>query len=370
MLDQAYLNIIFAALVSFGITYVVIPSIIKIAEIKGLFDSNNVRKSHSGEVPNLGGIAIFGAFIITYCLFGHFIQPSIQYIISALCFIFMIGAKDDIVELTPYKKLLGQIIAASIVVYFGEIRLTSFYGILGIRELPEIVSILFSITTVVFIINAFNLIDGVNGLAGGVTLVITSTFGLWFYIHGYMDYAVMAACIIGSIIAFLKYNYTPAKIFMGDSGSLSLGLLAAVMSIIFIEQSGKIVYSSAHLPFHVTSAPALAIATMIIPIFDTLKVFITRIFKGRSPFSADKNHHHHRLLALGFTHVQTSAILVTFNAIFIFIIFQLQHIRSFLLIPILFAIAAVCSTILFKIKLPEEKKNDLKKAETFAETVS
>lgn len=352
MLEQALINIIAAIVVAFGFTVYVIPSLIKIADIKNLFDTENGRKSHTGTVPNLGGIAIFGAFIISFCLFGNFAEKEIKFILAALCFVFMIGAKDDIVELTPYKKFAGQIIAAFIVVYLGEVRLTSFYGILGITDLPESISIVFSMTTVVFIINAFNLIDGVNWLAGGVSLVISFTFGLWFYIHGYMDYAVMSACIFGSIIAFLKYNYTPAKIFMGDSGSLSLGLLAAVLSIVFIEESGKIVYSSAGLPFHVRSAPALAISVLIIPIFDTLRVFTIRIFNKKSPFSADRNHHHHRLLDLGFTHVQTSAILVTANAVFIFITFQLQNLRSAILIPLIFVAATVVSVLLFWTKQP------------------
>lgn len=371
MLEQAYINIILASFVSFGITYIVIPSLIKIAEIKGLFDSENLRKSHSGSIPNLGGIAIFGAFVISYCLFGNFLEPQIKYIIAALCFIFMIGAKDDIVELTPYKKFAGQIIAAFVVVYFGEIRLTSFYGILGIRELPEMISVIFSILTVVFIINAFNLVDGVNWLAGGITSVIATTFGIWFYIHGYYDYAIMAACILGSIIAFLKYNYTPAKIFMGDSGSLSLGLLSAVMAILFIEESGKIVYSSYHLPFHVTSAPALAIAILIIPIFDTLRVFTIRIFNKRSPFTADRNHHHHRLLDLGFTHIQTTAILVFVNSLFIFTIYQLQFLRSVMLIPLMLVSASVLSYVLFSFKLPATQKKLVEsKVEKFVESIS
>lgn len=362
MLEQAHLNIIFAITTAWVFTIYVIPSLIKIAEIKNLYDTENGRKSHTGTIPNLAGIAIFGAFIISYCLFGNFKEDTIKYILAALSFVFMIGAKDDIVELTPYKKFAGQIIAAFVVVYLGEIRLTSFYGIFGISTLPEIVSILFSMTTVVFIINAFNLIDGINWLAGGVSLVISVTFGYWFYVHGYMDYAIMCACILGSIIAFLKYNYTPAKIFMGDSGSLSLGLLTAVLSIIFIEESGKIVFASANLPFHVISGPALAIAVLIIPIFDTLRVFALRIFKGRSPFSADRNHHHHRLLDLGFTHVQATAILVVVNALFIFFTFQLQYLRSAILIPLIFLSAIIVSSVLFAIKLPAQrpvKKNEI-----------
>ncbi len=362
MLEQVHIKIICATITAWVFTMYVIPSLIKIAEIKNLYDTSNGRKSHTGTIPNLAGIAIFGAFIISYCLFGDFKETTIKYILAALSFVFMIGAKDDIVELTPYKKFAGQIIAAFIVVYLGEIRLTSFYGIFGISTLPEIFSILFSMITVVFIINAFNLIDGINWLAGGVSLVVSTTFGYWFYVHGYWDYTIMCACIFGSIVAFLKYNYSPAKIFMGDSGSLSLGLLTAVLAIIFIEESGKIVFASASMPFHVISGPALAISILIIPIFDTLRVFTLRILKRRSPFSADRNHHHHRLLDLGFTHVQASAILVAANAVFIFGTFQLQYLRSAILIPLIFITATITSGILFVIKLPVQrtvKKNEV-----------
>jgi UDP-N-acetylmuramyl pentapeptide phosphotransferase/UDP-N-acetylglucosamine-1-phosphate transferase len=241
-----------------------------------------------------------------------------------------------------------------VVVYLGDVRLTSFYGILGISVIPYYVSIVFSIVTIVFIINAFNLIDGVNWLAGGVSLVVSSSFGAWFYTHGYYDYSIMSACIFGAILAFLKFNYSPAKIFLGDSGSLSLGLLTATMAIEFIELSSQQLYTSSHLPYYVTSGPAMAIAILIIPIFDTLRVFTLRILHKKSPFSPDRNHHHHRLLDLGFTHEQTSAILIITNIVFIFLTYLLQFLRSAYLIPIIFSVAFIISYLLFHFKLPEK----------------
>ncbi len=355
MFDSPFLNIIASALLAFGIVFYIIPSIINIARIKNLYDTENGRKSHIGSIPNLGGVAIFGAFIITYGIFGDFTEPTVKYILSALSFVFMIGAKDDIVELTPSKKFLGQIIAASIVVVLGGIRLTSFYGLFGISQLPEVVSILFSVITVVFIINAFNLVDGVNWLAGGLALVVTGTFGAWFFIHGYMDYAVMSACVLGAVLAFMKYNYTPAKIFLGDSGSLSIGLLMAAMALLFIEESSIVLRSQTTLPFHVISGPAIAVAVLIIPIFDTFKVFTARILKGRSPFSPDKTHHHHKLLDLGFSHVQASVILITVNVGFIIFTFKMQHLRNAILIPLIFLIAFLLSSFLYMLK-PSSKK--------------
>lgn len=356
MFESVEYNIIGATLLSFLLSIVIIPSLINIAEIRHLYDSTNDRKSHTGSIPNLAGIAIFGSFVISFCIFGLFNEHEIKYLLGALCFVFMIGAKDDIVELTPYKKFIGQFIAATLVVYLGDVRLTSFYGILGITQLPIYFSIAFSIVTIVFIINAFNLIDGVNWLAGGVSLVVSLSFGSWFYLHGYYDYAIMAACLFGAIVAFLKFNHSPAKIFLGDSGSLSLGLLTATMAIEFIEFSASQVHTSKHILFYVTSGPAIAIAILIIPIYDTLRVFTLRILKGKSPFSPDRNHHHHRLLDLGFSHEQTSAILVTTNLVFIFITYQLQFLRSAYLIPIIFVVAFIVSVLLFKFKLPEKKR--------------
>jgi UDP-N-acetylmuramyl pentapeptide phosphotransferase/UDP-N-acetylglucosamine-1-phosphate transferase len=364
MIYSEYLNLILAGVTAFVIVHFVIPSIIKIAEIKHLYDSPGERKSHDTAVPNLGGIAIFGAFLIAYCLFGHLSAAAeLQYIIAALCLVFMLGAKDDIVELSHNKKFIGQFIAALIITYFADVRLTSMYGVLGISELPYWVSLLFSTITIVFIINAFNLIDGINWLASGVTLIIAVSFGIWFFIHGYHEYAIMSAATSGAILSFMRYNYTPAKIFMGDSGSLSIGLISAVLAIVFIEKSHLVVYSSASLPFHIISGPAFAISVLIIPIFDTLRAFSLRILKGNSPFVADRNHIHHRLIDLGFTHIQSSLILMSTNIAFIIITYNLQFIRNAILIPMIFGVAAIMATILFSFRISDADgaKNKKKK---------
>lgn len=357
MIYSEYLNLILAGVTSFVIAHFVIPSIIKIAEIKHLYDAPGERKSHDTAIPNLGGIAIFGAFMIAYCLFGHLTAAAeIQYIIAALCLIFMLGAKDDIVELTHNKKFIGQFIAALIITYFADVRLTSMYGVLGISELPYWASIAFSTITIVFIINAFNLIDGINWLASGVALIIAISFGTWFFVHGLHEYAIMSAATSGAILSFMRFNYTPARIFMGDSGSLSIGLISAVLAIVFIEKSHLVVYSSSNLPFHVKAGPAFAISVMIIPIFDTLRAFTLRILKGKSPFMADRNHIHHRLVDLGFSHIQSSLILMGVNLAFIVITYNLQFMRNAILIPLIFVAATVLASILFSFRISETEK--------------
>jgi UDP-N-acetylmuramyl pentapeptide phosphotransferase/UDP-N-acetylglucosamine-1-phosphate transferase len=275
----------------------------------------------------------------------------------------MLGAKDDIVELSHNKKFIGQFIAALIITYFADVRLTSMYGVLGISELPYWASLAFSTVTIVFIINAFNLIDGINWLASGVALIITISFGVWFFAHGFHEYAIMSAATSGAILSFMRFNYTPAKIFMGDSGSLSIGLISAVLAIVFIEKSYSVIYSSANMPFHVKTGPALAIAVMIIPIFDTLRAFSLRILKGKSPFVADRNHIHHRLVDLGFSHIQSSLILMSTNLAFIIITYNLQFIRNAILIPLIFLAATIMAGILFSFRIPdaERPKKDNKK---------
>lgn len=357
MFGLEYSNVLASAFTAFIFVYYVIPSIIKIAEIKHLYDAPGERKSHTNAIPNLGGIAIFGGFMVSFCLFCDLsIAKEIQYILAALCLVFMLGAKDDMVELTPYKKFIGQFLAALIITYLGDVRITSFYGVLGFTEIPYWLSIAFSTVTMVFIINAFNLIDGINWLAAGVTLVISATFGIWFFIHGYEEYAIMSATVFGGMLAFMKYNYTPARIFLGDSGSLSVGLIAAVLAISFIEKSSSMVNTSAHLPYYIQSAPSFAIAVLIIPIFDTLRVFTIRIFKRLSPFNADRRHLHHRLLDLGLTHIQASLVLVTTNIGFVVLAYFLQDLRNAYLTPLLFVLAFIFSTILFAIPLPVKGK--------------
>jgi len=341
---------------SFLLTYAFIPSIIKIAEIKHLYDTpDDDRKHHSSSTPNLGGVAIFSGFLISYCLFSlidnaHQIRP----IIAALCLVFLLGVKDDIVPLVPYKKFVGQIFAALIVVVIGKVRLTSMYGLFGISMLGEMTSIVLSVVTIVFIVNAINIIDGIDLLAGGIGFIVAGTFAVWFYYYGFMNYAVMGAALSGSIIAFLLFNYTPAKMFMGDSGSLTIGLLLAIMAITFIEDNEIVLRSGASEGIPIVASPAMAIAVLVIPIFDTLRAFSLRILKRRSPFYADRIHIHHRLTDIGLTHIQASFILFTFNLLFIVAVYFLQHLGNTILLLGEFVVGSILTFGLFSIK---KKKN-------------
>ncbi|MBK8698941.1 MAG: undecaprenyl/decaprenyl-phosphate alpha-N-acetylglucosaminyl 1-phosphate transferase [Saprospiraceae bacterium] len=335
--------IILAFITSFSLTYLAIPSIIHLAEKKNLVDEPGDRRSHHVRTPSLGGIAIFAGMlfsIIMWTPFNYF--GDLQYILCAFIIIFLIGARDDIDPISPTKKLAGEMLAAAILVFKANIKITSLYGIFGIYELNMPASVLLSIFTIIVIINAFNLIDGINGLSGSIALLISLVLGTWFFQIQRLEIAIVAFALSGSIVAFLKFNITPAKIFMGDTGALLLGLVCSILAILFIELHKDLINS----PYKFDAAPSLAIATLILPLFDTLRVFTLRLLRKKSPFFPDRSHIHHILIDIGLTHMQATGILIVVNILFILLAFSLQHIGNLYLLITLFIIAVSLSFFL------------------------
>lgn len=307
------LDVLLTGSVSFVITFLAIPVIIKIAEEKKLFDIPDGRKLHKTPTASLGGVGIFlGFFLAALLSISHKINPEFQYFFAAALVVFILGLKDDIIILSATKKFIGQLTAAAILIHLGDIRITSMHGLFGLQELPEMFSLILSYTTIILIINAFNLIDGVDGLAGMLGLLTTSVFGTYFFAVGMPAYALLSFAMAGSLFAFLIFNYNPAKIFMGDCGSLLLGLTNSILAIKFIT-----VADSPAVALPIESAVAVGISVLIIPLLDTIRVFSIRIFKGRSPFAPDRNHIHHLLLDKGFNHKYVTFFCVLLNTIFI-----------------------------------------------------
>lgn len=356
-------DIIPSFITAFIITYFAIPSIIRIAIEKNLCDEPGERRSHTSRVPTLGGIGIFAGLIfsITFWIpFDTADYPAhryIQYVLCAYIIIFLIGAKDDIIPLTPFKKFGGQLLAAFILVYQAKIQLTSLYGIFGITEIPVWLGIPLSIFTIIVIINALNLIDGINGLAATVGIIVCLFFGYWFYRVGRLDLAILAAATIGSLIAFLSYNITPARIFMGDTGSLLVGLTASILAISFIESNKDLPTIVQNNTWFIDSVPAVAIAVLIIPLFDTLRVFLLRAMRGKSPFHPDKTHVHHLLLDLGFSHMQGTLILGGTNMLFIVFAYSLQGIGTLPLLVLVLSLAGLLTGLVFYLAYKKKKKN-------------
>jgi UDP-N-acetylmuramyl pentapeptide phosphotransferase/UDP-N-acetylglucosamine-1-phosphate transferase len=290
----------------------------------------------------LGGLAIFAGVVFSYTFWSTGLENTpTQYIISAIIVMFFIGIKDDIVELTAHKKLYGQLFAAIIIVLFADIRITSLYGIFGIYQIPYWMSVLLSMFTILVIVNAYNLIDGIDGLAGGVGAISSFTFGLWFYNYNQIGLCILAFALFSSLLAFLVYNFSPANIFMGDTGSLVVGLILSVLTIYFVEMS----FEALPYAFPFRSSPAMAIAILIIPLMDTLRIFVVRIRNGRSPFQADRNHIHHQLLDLGLSHREAALTLYLVNIGFIIMALALRNISSLVLLYLLIATAMLASVI-------------------------
>ncbi|MFA9214267.1 MAG: glycosyltransferase family 4 protein [Candidatus Methylacidiphilales bacterium] len=331
------LNTILIFITSFFIVLFGIPSIITIAKLKGLYDSHSDRKLHTSKIPRLGGLAIFSSFAFSVCLWGAPDLPRLQYLSAGLIILFFSGLKDDIIMLSPINKLVMQIFSAGLVCAIEGLRITNFQGILGIYELPVWISIIISMFTLIVITNAFNLIDGVDGLAGGLGLIISLTYSTWFYFIGEYAWASVSFALAGSILGFLFYNFSPAKIFMGDAGSLTIGFLIAVFTIKFIE-FGNLPHSD---DFSINTAPILAVATLIVPLYDTLRVFIIRIINKQSPFRADRNHIHHWLIKIGLNHSQVCFTLYATNFLFIIVAFVLRKNDILLLGSVIVGMAIV-----------------------------
>ncbi|HNV95425.1 MAG TPA: MraY family glycosyltransferase [Bacteroidales bacterium] len=321
--SQEY-NILFAFITSLLTSALLIPTIITVAKMKHLFDEPNPRKLHQNNIPTLGGLAILFGFFFSMSFWTNFAYCwHLQYVVTACIVIAVIGIKDDIVGLSPLKKAIGQLVAAIILVVWGDIRISSWFGIFGVIELPFLISVVFSIFTVLVIINAFNLIDGIDGLAATMGIISSLAYGIYFYFFDpNFQHSILAVALSGALLGFLYFNKSPAKIFMGDTGSMLIGLIMSMLAIEFINTN---THPSSHLYFRSYSAPTLAMSIIFLPLFDVIRVFSIRMFKGSSPFKPDKNHLHHLLLNIGYSHMKATAILALFSVFLIGVAFAMHR---------------------------------------------
>ena len=289
------LLILGALVISFALVMLTIPPIVTIAKAKKLFDPFDERKIHTSIVPPLGGVAIFIAFVLSTIIATDGLSfDSLKYIIAAVTIMFFIGLKDDILIISARKKFMIQVFAATLLIALGNIRFTNLHGILGLHELNYLPSISITLFVMIGIINAFNLIDGIDGLASGLATISSISFGIWFYLTGNYQLSIMSFALVGSLIGFFIYNVFGHrnKLFMGDTGSLIIGIVMSTFVIKFNELN--LTADS----YALSSAPAFSLAIVSIPIIDTLRVFSLRISNRKSPFAPDKNHLHHRLLSI------------------------------------------------------------------------
>jgi len=302
------------------------PVIIYLAHQKKLMDEPEERSMHSIKTPTLGGIGIFISFSLAIILMGVFVDLEknnliqILSLLGGVIILLFLGIKDDLLVLSPKKKIIGQFFSALLVILGTDNRITDFYGIFGIGELPYMVSVVFTLMVFIFLINAFNLIDGIDGLAASVAVIANTSFGVYFMMNGETLYVLICFILIGALLGFLRYNLSPSKkLFMGDSGSLFIGFLLSFLAIAFLNTN-----SMEETTYTVSNAPIMVLAILAYPILDAVRVIIIRLGKGVSPFTADRSHIHHRLLDSGYSHVKATLVVAICNIFVIQIAFILS----------------------------------------------
>ena len=346
--NNAILWLIAAFLLAFVIAYQTFPTILYVAKEKHLMDEPDSRSVHSDRTPTLGGIGIFFSIVVVMTITGAMLNTKVLLLVmGGLTILFFLGLKDDLTVLSARKKFVGQLLAALLLIVFTDTRIIGFSKILDVDVLPYWVSIFFTLFVYILIINAYNLIDGVDGLAGSIALIISAVYSVLFYNSGALSLATISVALIGALLAFLRFNFSSGKkIFMGDTGSMIVGFLLAFFTISFISQSQTNIDSN-----YFRASPALALAMLFYPLLDTFRIFFIRIFVlKKSPFEADKNHIHHRFIQAGFSHMQTTFIIVLVNLIVVIIAFNMLHFNLNTQIGLLFFYGSISFYIPFLIK--------------------
>lgn len=334
---------------SFLLVYLTIPKIIGVVEYKRLMDDPNNRSSHTNRTPTLGGVAFF--FTIIFALFfvknWEEANESI-FLIPGLTILFIIGLKDDLVVLSPGSKLIAQILAIVFVLANDSFVIESLNGFLNVFEIPYFLYLIIAGFLMLTIINSYNLIDGIDGLASVVGIVIMIIYTTIFYLSGEYFFALISITMNACLMAFFGFNISSdKKIFMGDTGSLIVGFIISVLTLKFLALKPE---SYEELPFLLENAPLIAISILIVPLFDTARVFALRLANKRSPFSPDRNHIHHVLIDFwGLTHKQASFIIGCFNILFVILFIILgSKAKNLGMVIMLVAVVIFLAYIFFK----------------------
>ncbi len=359
--------LILVFLTAFIVVLYCTPALIKVAVLKRLIDiPTEDRKIHKRAVPTIGGIIIYAATLFSFSLWYNIddlndfsqIYESVKefkILVATSLVLFFVGVKDDIIGTAPVKKLFANILVGLILVLMGDIRITGLHGVFGVNEIPIWGSVFLSLFTYIVVVNAMNLIDGVDGLAAGVGFIASSVFGAWFVCANEFTLAALSFSLSGALLGFLIFNFSPAKIFMGDSGSLIIGMFLCVLSIKLIEYPITRIDN-----FWVRiSNPMIAIAALSYPLTDTLRIFVIRAAKGQSPFAADRNHLHHRLLDGGYSHVQTVIIIYVFSVLCVGV-----SLLSYFINPSLTLLAVIGFSMMFILFVQISYKSAQKKIQT------
>ena len=348
VVDTLYRYPILFAILTFLIGWGFMPLVIRIARERGLVVRPNKRTVHAGDIPNIGGLDIFLSYLIFFILFAYIHVEHANYVVTGLVIILLVGFLDDLVVFKPRTKLVGELMAGFMLIVMADVRISSLYGLFGIETLPLWISYGLSFIVLVGIINALYLIDGVDGLASGLGIIYSFTFALYFRAVGDDLMSVLAFALIGALAVFFIYNVFGGKhkIFMGDSGSLLLGYMMSwfVFDIFDLNLSDSMPHQ-----WHIQAVPAVCFTILFVPLFDTIRVMITRMKQRKSPFAADRNHIHHLLLRCGLKHKEVTLILLLTSILFRGLAWVGANWRNEWLFLAAFALGSLLILVLWKV---------------------
>ena len=346
--ENLWFTAVFVFLLSFSVAYFALPSVIYVVKQKNLMDSPNERSSHKEKTPTLGGISFFVSIVFTLMVFRPFDIDQVGInILSGVGVLFFVGLKDDLVGVKPSTKIIGQIIATLMLFFSTDLKITTLDGFLNITDIPYWTSVFISCAIVMAIVNSYNLIDGINGSASMVGMVIFSGFAYVFYDAEMYYYFLLSILCIGFLLAFLRYNLSNKKrVFMGDTGSMIVGFILAVLAIKFFALDTTSLESAVINP---ANKVWVLLSIIFIPFFDTTRVFTSRIIRHGKPFKADRSHIHHVFIDyLKLSHAKASILLASINlSVFIVILCLNTYLSSLWLGVLLTSIFIILSAMLF-----------------------
>ncbi len=318
------LNLLLTLATAIGLSMYSVSRVLRLALARNLVDKpDSVRKMHVRSTPVLGGLGVFIALSFAFTAFSFNNMPKeLIRTFGGIIALFVVGLKDDLLPCKPWRRLVYEFVVAWMVVVGSYLRPDALFQLIGISPVSETSSIFLTCLFIVGTINAYNMIDGIDGLLTTLSLFGSSCFALIFYLYADYHWAQFALALAGSLLGFLVYNTPPARIFMGDSGSMLVGGAFSIMTLHMLSFDAL---STDYFYFRIP--PVIALSIVALPVFDMVVIFLVRIFSGHSPFVGDRRHAHHRLIDLGFNHFTATSILfltywvVLLSAYFI----QLSH---------------------------------------------